>query len=387
MSLLERFRPVSHAPLPQGAAVGFKWGGLARQRRTGVGIDFGAGTLKVAQIRWTRSGPRLENYAVVPVPGGVMEEGAIRDPAEASDLLRATLAEMGLNQPHIGTCIGGPAILMRYINLPKVTHEEMRAAMKFEAPQHLPVPEDQLIYDFSEVPEATGVPEHQTAVFLSGTTKKLIDSFTSTLGKAHLKPTAIELDCLASLRALQWIGLVPHTSSLPLVLLDFGEADTRVSILRYGVPMLSRTIPTGLYHLRIAIADTMQITAAEAEMALRHKGVSEDADLAAAVEPWMAGQMDSIARSVEFFLIQNRGATLDRVFLVGGGATLPGLPEALTSNLKRALGGRPEGEQLRVQAATLAGLDINPDLLPGVNQHGPLLLAALGSALREGSPE
>lgn len=387
MSLLERFRPAAHAPLPQGASVGFKWGALSRQRRTGVGIDFGAGALKVVQIRWTRNGPRLENYAVVPVPGGMMEEGAIRNMADMSDLLRATLSEMGLNQPIVGTCVGGPAILMRYINLPKVPADEMRAAMKFEAPQHLPISEDQLVFDFSVVPEATGVPDHQTAVFLSGTHKKLVESYTSTLAKANLRPNAIELDCLASLRALQWIGLIPHTSNLPLVLLDFGEVDTRVSILRYGVPMLSRTIPTGLYHLRMAIADTMQIPATEAEMALRHKGVSEDADLAAAVEPWMAGQMDSIARSVEFFLIQNRGATLDRVFLVGGGASLPGLPEALTGHLKRVLGGRPEGEQLRVQAATLAGLDINPDLLPGVNQYGPLLLAALGSALREGSPE
>lgn len=387
MSLLERFRTAPQAPLPSGSQVGFRWHTLARQRRTAVGIDFGAGSLKIVQIRWTRQGPRLENYAVVPIPQGIMEEGSIARPGELAELVRSAMTEMGLTQTYVGSCVGGPAILMRYINLPRVPAEEMRSAMKFEAPQHLPVPEDQLVYDFSPVPEAAGVPEHQMAVFLAGTHKKLVDSYLATLGRAGLKPTALELDCLATLRAVQWIGLVSHTSQLPLVLLDCGEVGTRISIIRFGVPMLTRTLPTGLYHLRTAVADTMQISTAEAEMALRLKGVKHDPDLAPAVEPWMSNLLESVGRSIEFFLIQNRGTTLERVFLVGGGAALPNLPEALSSHLQGVLSDRADGENLRVQPVGLAGLDINPELLPGVNHFGPVLMTALGSALREGSPE
>jgi type IV pilus assembly protein PilM len=387
MSLLERFRPASRAPLPTGAQVGFRWGALARQRRTSVGIDFGAGALKVAQIRWTRQGPRLENYAYVPLPPGVMDDGALREPAEMGDMLRSTLAQMGLQQPVVGACVGGPSVLMRYINLPKVSPEEIRSAMKFEAPQHLPIPEDQLVYDFTPVPEAAGVPEHQMAVFLSGTHKKLIDSFTDTLGRAGLRPSAIELDCLAALRAVEWLGVVSHTSQLPMVLLDFGEMGTRISVMRYGVPMLSRTIPTGLHHLRTAVADTLHVSAAEAEMALRVKGVKGDPELDPAVEPWVTSLMESVGRSIEFFMIQNRGATLERVFLIGGGAAMPSLPEALTSHLQTVLDGRADAGQLRVQPVGLAGLEIQSELLPDVNNIGPMLITALGSALREGAPE
>ncbi len=387
MTLLQRIRPSGLTPLPTNSSIGFKWGALTRQRRTGVGIDFGAGAMKVVQIRWTRQGPRLENYAVVPISEGAMEEGAISDPAMTGDMLRATLLEMGMTQTQVGTCLGGPSIMMRYINLPKVSPEEMRSAMKFEAPQHLPIPEDQLVYDFSPVPEAVGVPEHQMAVFLAGTHKRLVDSFLATLARAKLRPTAMELDCLAALRALEWTGLVSHTSQNPLVLLDCGEVGTRISVMRYGVPMLSRTIPMGLHHLRTAVADTLQVSVAEAEMSLRLNGVKPGTDLAAAVEPWLANLSESVGRSVEFFLIQNRGATLERVFMVGGGAALPNLPEALSASLRGTMGGRGEGEGLRVQPVGLAGMDINPELLPGVNSFGPMLLTALGSALREGAPE
>lgn len=387
MSLLERFRPAAPVALPAGAAVGPRWGALARQRRTSVGIDFGAGALKVAQIRWTRQGPRLENYAVVPVAPGQMDEGSIREPAEMGELLRATMAAMGLTQTTVGTCVGGPNILVRHINLPKVSADELRSAMKFEAPQHLPIPEDQLVYDFTPVPEVTGIPEHQMAVFLSGTHRRLIDSFVATLSRAGLKASAIELDCLTVVRALESLGMVPHNNQAPLALLDFGELGTRISIVRYGVPMLQRTIPTGLHHLRVAVADTLHVSASEADQALRLKGVKDDSDLTPAIAPWLNALMESVGRSIEFFLIQNRGAMLDRIFLVGGGALLPNLADSLTSHVQSVMAGRSEGEMCRVQPVGLAGLDINPELLPAVNQYGSLLLSALGSALREGSPE
>ncbi|HYF79134.1 MAG TPA: type IV pilus assembly protein PilM [Symbiobacteriaceae bacterium] len=386
MSLLERFRPATHVSLPQGSSVGFRWGALSRQRRTSVGIDFGAGALKVAQIRWTRQGARLENYAVVPMDPGRMEEGAIKDSISVGELLKATLAEMGLTQMMVGSSVGGPNILVRHINLPKVSEQDMRAAMKFEAPQHLPIPEDQMVYDFTPVPDVTGIPEHQTAVFLCGTHKKLIDTHLAAMTRAGVRPNAIELDCLTTLRALETLGVV-QSGQAPFALLDFGEMGTRISIMRHGVPMLSRTVPTGLHHLRTALVDSLQIPVVEAEQALRTKGVAEDVDLAPAIGPWLSQLMEAISRSIEFFLIQNRGATLGRVYMVGGGAMLPHLAETLTTSIQGVLAGRQEAEQFRVQPVGLSGVDMNPDLLPKVNDYGSMLLGALGSALREGMPE
>lgn len=230
--------------LPAGADVGFRWGMLSPQGKTAVGIDLGAGQMKLVQIRWTRNGPRLENYAVCPLPGGMMLEGAVVSPDHLGELLKGVAKEMGLRQRLVGCSVGGPAIMMRYLNLPRVGADEMKAAMKFEAPQHLPISEEQLIYDFCTVPEAPGVPEHQVAVFLAGTQKKLVQGHLDSLARAGLRVDAVEIDCLSLLRALEWMGAVPHDSPQPLVLLDFGEVGTRIGIMRHGVPMLSRTIPT-----------------------------------------------------------------------------------------------------------------------------------------------
>ncbi|MFZ5814978.1 MAG: type IV pilus assembly protein PilM [Bacillota bacterium] len=385
MSRVERNRvSTGRDLLPAGADVGFRWGFLSPQGKTGVGVDMGSGHLKVVQTRWTRNGPRLENYAICPLPSGMMLEGAVVTPEHLGDLLRNVVRAMGLRQSRLGCSIGGPAVMMRYLNLPRVSMEEMRAAMKFEAPQHLPIPEEQLVYDFCLVADAPGVPEHQVAVFLAGTQKRLVQGHLDSLARAGLRSDAVELDCMALIRALEWMGAVPHESAHPVVLLDFGEVGTRIAIMRFGIPMLSRTIPTGLTHLRTAIADTLGMPLYDAERAMRLKGVEEDPELAPAVGPWLDTLVEAIGRSVEFFLIQHRGVHLERVFLSGGGAMLPGMSRTLTDRLAPALGLRADGEPVAVEEATLHGIEINPALLPQINNVGPILLTALGSALREG---
>lgn len=385
MSRVERNRR-GDAPdlLPAGADVGFRWGLLSSQGKTAVGVDLGAGHLKVVQIRWTRNGPRLENYAVCPLPAGMVLEGAVVSPDHLGDLLKQVTQSMGLRQPLVGCSVGGPAIMLRYLNLPRVGPEEMKAAMKFEAPQHLPIAEEQLIYDFCTLPDAPGLPEHQVAVFLVGTQKKLVQGHLDSLARSGLRSDAVELDCLAHFRALEVMGAVPYESAQPVVILDFGEMGTRIAIMRYGVPMLSRTIPTGISHLRAAIADALGIPLYDAERALRLRGVDDDEELAPAVGPWLDSLIEAIGRSVEFFLIQHRGVHLEKLFLSGGGAMLPGMARVLAERLSPAMGVRADGDPVPVEEVALKGLDINPVLLPQVNSVGPLLLTALGSALREG---
>lgn len=383
MSRLERNRGGQEL-LPAGADVGYRWKFLSPQGKTGVGIDLGAGHLKMVQIRWTRNGPRIENYAVCPLPAGLMMEGAVVTPDHLGDLLKSVIRATGLRRNLVGCSVGGPAIMMRYLNLPRVGAEEMRAAMKFEAPQHLPIAEEQLVYDYCTVEGASGVPEHQVAVFLAGTQRKLVQGHLDSLARAGLRADAVELDCMAMVRALEYAGAAPHDSPNPLVLLDFGEMGTRLAIIRHGVPMLSRTVPTGISHLRTAIADTLGIPLYDAERALRLKGVEPDDEMAPAVGPWLDSLVEAISRSVEFFLIQHRGVHLEKVLLSGGGAMLPGLRGTLGSRLGPVIGLRVDGDPVRVDEVNLDGIDINPVLLPQINNVGPLLLTALGSALREG---
>lgn len=378
MSLLTRLRPKGGVALPLGSQIGQTWSSFLPQIGSSLGIDIGSGALKIAQLKWQRGGPQLENFAVIPIEGPYAEEGAIVDPVGLGDLVQAVVQTMGLSIKQVGTHVGGPSLRFQHVNMQKAPQAELRQAMRYTAPSEFSaIPEEQLLWDFTPVPEATGVPEHQQAVFLAGTHRRLVDSYLATLGRANLKVDAVELDCLVQLRALQWAGLVPHTTTGPMVLLDVGERSAKLSILRHGVPMFSRTIPTGLLHLRGIVADSLGLSYEEAEMALR---APSDA-VRAAAEPHIVELVDAVARSVEYYLYQNRGVVIERFFLVGGGAGMPQMMESLTSGLAAAL---PPGENLslRVQTGSLGEMPVSARLQPQAGMIGHLLLGAIGSALR-----
>lgn len=369
--------------LTRGAVLGTRWPLLRSQRATAVGLDFGAGSFKLAQVCWGRSGPVLENFAVVPLVPGAAGEGGISKEREVAELLGLTARDLRLQQRQAGLALGGPSVLMRNLTMPIMSDAELRYAIRFEATQYLPIPEDQLVYDYATIAGAEGVPEGQRSIFLAGTRRSFVQSYTNTLARAGLRAQAAELDCLAVGRTLEFLGLIPTDAPEPFALLDVGEGGTRISIFRCGAPMLTRTIPPGLSGLRQAVIEAAQCGADEAEGHVRKHGFGLESPLWSTTERWLRGLAEAVQRSVEFFLIQHRTLRIRTVFAYGGGALLPGFAEALTAELAEGMHAGAADQPPAVQLLDLAGLMLAP-AARGAIGLGPLLAAAVGSALRGG---
>ncbi len=370
--------------LPRGVVLSQRWPLLRSQAATSLGLDFGAGSLKLAQVRWGRSGPVLESFAVVPVTPGAAGEAGIGKEREIAGLLELVIRSLRLRQRRTGLVLGGPGILMRYLTLPAMSEAELRYAVRFEASQYLPIPEDQLVYDFAAVPGAGGVPENQMAVFLAGSRRSFVQSYTNTLARAGLRTQAAELDCLALGRTLETLGLIPPNSPEPFALLDVGEGGTRISIFRYGVPMFTRTLPQGLSGLRQSALEVLQSSWDEAEAGLRSGGFGLESPLWSTAERWLRAMAEAVQRSIEFFLIQHRSLRIRHVYACGGGALLPGFAQALHSELAEGMGhGEVGGEAPAVRVVDLGGLALAPGAREAAGL-GAILAAAVGSALRGG---
>lgn len=377
----------AQAQLPPGSRLGPRWGPTAWQGRTAVGIDLGGGSLKLAQVSWGRQGVRLETFAWVPLPAGAVEEGTVVHPAEVAGTLRAVCQALGIRQRQVVACVGGPGVLMRPVFFPPVPLAELREAMRYEAPQHLPIPEEHLVYDFAILPAPGIDPEGQTPVLLAGTNRRLAESYMATGETAGLRLQALDVDCLCTLRALDALGAVRGSRQEALVLLDGGEAGLALTIFRSSVPVLHRTIPGGVGELRATVAEGLGVSLAEAQAMVWSQGLAPGSAVGGLGESWARGAAEAVARSLEFFLIQHRDVSVSRVYLCGTWARLPHLEQVLRQLLLELIGNRLQGEDsLRVQMADLAGF-------PGADAAevagagaGPALLGALGAALR-GVPE
>lgn len=371
--------------LPDGAVIGRRWRLWQRQRASSVGLDIGAGSLKLVQVGWRRGRPRLENLAVVPLTPGAIEEGLVAWIDDVGQILRRTVAALGQRQRQVGFSVGSQAVLTRWFSLPELDRAELADAVRWEIPHHFPG-HDNMIYDFTAVPEARTADEEGCPILVVGAQRRLVDGYLQVARAAGLQPQVIEPDCLATLRALQWTGRIEPAAAEPLVIIDLGRVGTRLSIVRYCLPVLARTISLGTAGLAEMVAHQLEAAVGVVEQRICAEGLLPGSAVAVAAEPWLNQMVEAVARSIEFFVVQHRGVYVERVFLAGGGALLPGMAEALAERVSRTLGQRVAGAPpCQVEVADLGRLEMAPGLAAAAAARGPALAAALGAALREGA--
>ena len=106
--------------------------------RFGIGLDIGSRKIKITRVK--KKGAELEivNFASRETPRGVMEAGAIIDPYVLGEVIAELVNELGLKNRPVISAVAGPQVYTRIISMPKLSMEEIRQAIKYEAAAFLP---------------------------------------------------------------------------------------------------------------------------------------------------------------------------------------------------------------------------------------------------------
>ncbi|HCC33162.1 MAG TPA: hypothetical protein DEQ28_04580, partial [Clostridiales bacterium] len=358
--------------------------------RMGVGLDIGTAHIKLVQVRGTGRGAVVTAFGAAPTPRTAVSEGAIAKPGEVADAVRRLMRESGVRGRRVVTVVGGPGVILRQVEFPRMSERELRETLRWEAEQHIPIPPDEAISDFSilgDAPaEASAASPPPMRVMLVGTQRKLVQGLLETMRAASLFPVAIDIDALAVSRVLGANGHHPKRSDdSSVMLVDLGASGTKLSVFREGVPAFNRTVNVGGNDFTAAIAEGLGQDMAAAEATKRELGVLPDTAAARFLQPLLDELLLEIRRSIEFYLVRHERAEIRHIHLAGGGAGLKGLPEALADYLTLALGVRGEEPELKVAPLDpLQELELHPRLGDRRDAFGPQFTGALGLALREG---
>jgi type IV pilus assembly protein PilM len=148
---------------------------------------------------------------------------------------------------------------------------------------------------------------------------------------------------------------------------------TNVNVLEDGIPILTRDIPFGSRKLREELQRERGLTAEQAEEVVQGRSGMDDLD------GFVKGSADEVAVGVErasaFLMTQQAGAGLGRIYLSGGGARIPGMPEAVAARM---------GVETQV-VNPFERIPVRPDAPLNIvlDEAGPMLLLPLGLALRK----
>jgi len=329
-----------------------------------IGLDIGTNSVKAVELTWT-NGPVITGfgYADLPSPDAV--------PDTVLDLLR----ENEFHSRRVVTSVSGKSVIVRYLTMFRMSPDDLRNAIRYEADKYIPFDVDDVVLDCQpfEVEGLGNLGSNEMRVLLVACKRAVIDEQLRLLAVAGLHPELVDVDVFALGNAFELaVGVNPEVGPRVSALVDVGSTKTSVNLMRAGVSLFTREIHTGGATFTTAIANRLGLKHGEAEHLKRSPGDDYER-----VRQSVGPAVDDLAAEVRlsFDYFENQfDLGIDEVLLSGGGARLTGLEQDLSRIFDRpTMAWDPTGQ------FPIAAGSVDVELL---NEHVSELAVAVGLASR-----
>jgi type IV pilus assembly protein PilM len=331
-----------------------------------IGLDIGSVSIRAVETTRGKDGPVIANFGEVPLPEGAVQAGVIHDEKAVTTALRHLWASTKLRGRDVVLGVTNPQTVVREMSVANLPEREMRRSLPFQVRDMLPLPVEKSLLDF--YPLETSGDGKTVRGLLIAAPKEAVLAAVSAIEQAALHVARVDLASFALLRAAAYLDEKVEA------IVDIGAHATSVVVHHDGVPLIVRTLPRGGSEITERIATRIGATVPEAEAIKCRVGLLDDGgpDTAAVVREAIQPLINEIGSSFAYLTSGDRQARVARVALSGGGALLPGLPDALHRKLdvdvviadpmvrvrERRHSKRPGPDRLRSAAAVSIGLTL-----------------------------
>lgn len=371
------------------------WGEVVgRFRAPAVGLDIDRGAVKAVQVSGSGGGGyTLNHVGYRKLPSGAVFEGEVAD----HDLLASELREFWSSHSFKGRSVylgvANQKVVVRLLDFPRMSEDDLKGAIRFEAQDHIPMPMEEAIIDYMVLgPQSEG--SDLDRILIVAAQKDMIGRYASAVRAAGLRSQGIDVKALSLVRSTLPDTLFDDEGATLLV--DVADEISSLVVAQNANPTLTRFIPGGSGYLARAIADAANLPEEDAERQLMNprvrlgsEGEVEDEsgvslnkgrvdgeddvfdpalmyDVRRGLEDGVRALAEDVQRSIEYHYSQPGSHEVTRVFVSGEGAMVNGLDsylgELLGVSVRRGtplqkLSGNKSNvgdEQLRVMEPVLA---------------------------------
>ena len=296
----------------------------ANKESISVGLDIGSSSLKLVALRKKGKDSLIKNIAFQPF-----------EPAsDSAEIISSFVKSQGLSDIPLNVSLSGQPVITRYLNWPRMSLSELKAAMQFEAREHIPLPLEEVILDCAILNEK--IEENKMLIALAAIKKTVVQERIVLLERCGIRPKIIDVDCFCLVNAFNHSQSLETKSRVNSAVLDIGLRYTNMVILDGADLKFSRDILAG----------------------------SRESDLNS-----LSSEINS---SIDYYENQN-GRQIEKIFLSGGAVYSSAVMDFLTHQLNLPF------EAFNV----FSGLNIDSSLEQNSLLSKPSLFAiALGLALR-----
>ncbi|HIP82681.1 MAG TPA: type IV pilus assembly protein PilM, partial [Desulfocapsa sulfexigens] len=286
-----------------------------------------------------------------------------------------TIAELFKNlkikKKKVGFSISGYSVIVKKVNLPVMSEDELEEYIQAEAEQYIPFDIDDVYLDFQDLKTNEGDSE-RTDVMLVAAKKEIVDDYLEMLEGLNLKPVIVDVDGFALENTYEYN--YPKDENVALV--DIGASKMNINIISNGISVVARDIVVGSRQLTEQIQAAFDLEFEEAEaLKLGHIPAEEKQEEIADIFSSTCTQwVLEIKKAIDLYQANHTDAPLTRLVLSGGGSKVSGLVDYLANETDL-----PVELFNPFSNMTVNSKKIDPDYL---NSVGPEMAIATGIAIR-----
>jgi len=305
---------------------------LLGKKKDIVGVDIGSSSIKMVQLREVKGGYQLVNLGLMPLPPEAIVDNSIMDSGAIVDSVRSLVESHKVKTKNVATSVSGHSVIIRKIQLPIMTEEEMEASIQWEAEQYIPFEISEVNLDFQILGPDVKDPS-QMNVILVAAKKDFVNDFVAVFNECGLSPKVMDVDSFAMENAYE--ANYGFDEEEVVALVNMGASAMNVNILKGGVSVFTRDIQSGGNACNEEIQKRLGLSDENAEH-VKLGGELPEVDPEAVEEVLLDAQstlIQEIQRSMDFFSATSADEKVQKVYITGGVSKAAGIREGLEDKL------------------------------------------------------
>jgi len=241
-----------------------------------LGLDIGTRVIKLCEIGPGKQGPELLAWGVAPTPQNVISNGVIVDPPALAGAITQLIASAGAKSRKVHCSVASQSsLVVRPIEVPRMSEAELVETMRWEVERYIPFAASEVIVDYKPLVAVEQLPESQQNmdVLLAAGQEDMINAYVEALTQAKLEILSLDVEPLASGRALIDINADRGAYEQVIALVNIGAGTTDISIYKRGVLSFCRPVALAGDSLTNAISENLGREFAEAERLKTEEGM------------------------------------------------------------------------------------------------------------------
>ena len=297
-----------------------------------IGLDIGSHSVKLMQANTGNITPRLMSMGVAPLPREAFIEGRLAKPELVADAIRLLANHLKIKRRPVAVSISGYDVMIKKIELPTMTENELVERMHSELGQYIPYNIDEVDVDYQVIDVSKNRPNFMD-VLLVAAKKESIADFNNLLKLSGFDPFVVDVDFFALSNSFE---VTYGFGDERVALLDIGANKSIMNIAYKGLPVFTRSISIGGNQLTDAIKEFFNISFEEAESVKLGESVGKYPirDLEEIFVSTITGWVAECRRALDFYDHNYPEEKISAIYLSGGSCRIPGLDKVLRENME-----------------------------------------------------